>query len=1069
MAIFKKLAYGASVAALAALAPVAAVHAQETSSSMRGQVTDAAGAPLSGVSVTIIHEPTGSAVVRTTNENGQYSARGLRVGGPYTITFTASGYQPERAEGVRLALGDTFQADVALTAGSTSDVIVVTGTAFSGDLVTGPRSTFSADDINSLPSISRDPRDIARLSPFAQIDPTNGDALSFAGTNNRFNSFTLDGVAQNDLFGLNSSGFPSENRGPVSIEALEGLTIEVAPFDVEYGDFQGGTINAVTRGGTNEFTGSLFYFYTDDSMIGDQSEDDTYSFDFEEKTWGATLGGPIIRDRLFFFASYENFQRATPLEDGPAGATGFTTQISDVTLAEANQIFDIMQSVYGLDLTRFEEAPANTEDDKWLVRLDWQISDNHRAQYTYNTSEGTSVAERNNGADLGSPSTWYIRSEELESHSLQLFSDWTDNLSTEIKLAYTTQDTGQNAVDGSDFANFEITTPSGGTLSVGPDFSRHANELANESLQGKFKLDYVWNDHLFTVGYEFFNQDVFNLFIQNSEGSYEFDSITDLQNRVASSFSYQNAVTNNEDDGAAQFSYTKHTFYIQDEWTVSDELTLIGGLRYERYAQDDRPAFNNQFVTRYGFRNDTNLDGLDIILPRFGFNYTPDLGFERWGLLADDFTVRGGYGRFAGGSATVWISNNFSNNGVILDSYRSPGPVTNVSATDIPQVAQDALTAGDGNVNVLDPGFDIPNTWRLNLGVDFSLDIGQLQDFLVSVDYLRGDNDETAFWQDISCGQPVDTSFDGRPIYSCGIDPTDPRQDLLLTSVDGGESNIWTLRVEKTFLENFDTMFSYTHSDVTDSHPGTSSTASSNYSDFATSDRNSPIVARSNYAREHDFKLRISWQDDIFFDDYFTRVELFATRRSGQPFSYTYDYSNGPGGIYRNLSPFGINENSADDEGALFYVPLTDASGNVTATSDPNIVYRSGFDVAGFNEYLQETGLIGYAGQIAPRNAFESDWINLVDLRFQQEIPAFFPSTAKGIFYLDIENVGNLLNSDWGRYEQVRYEYFQPVVDLYELNSAGQYVYGGFPERSEARVYTPASLWQVQFGVRYQF
>ncbi len=1068
--MFKKLAYGASIATLAALAPVAAVYAQETTSAMRGTVTDASGAPVSNVSVTIIHEPTGSAVVRTTGANGQFNARGLRVGGPYTVIFSAGGFQPERAEGLNLALGETFRADVQLTAGAaTADVIVITGSAFTGDLETGPRTSFSSEDIDNLPSISRDPRDIARLSPFANVDPTNSDAISFAGTNNRFNSFTLDGVSQNDLFGLNASGFPSENRGPVSIDALEGLTIEVAPFDVEYGDFQGGTINAVTRGGTNEFTGSVYAFYTDDSYVGSRSGDDTFTSTFDETTWGASLGGPIIEDKLFFFASYEQFNRSTPLRDGPAGLSGYTNQISDAPINEVNQVFDIMESVYGLDLTRFEEAPADTEDTKWLARFDWQINDDHRLQYTYNTSEGTSVAERNDGADLGTPSTWYIRSEELESHSMQLFSDWTDNLSTEVKLAYTTQDTGQESVDGADIANFQVTLPSGGVLSIGPDFFRHANALANESWQGKFKADYVWNDHLFTAGYEFFYQDVFNLFVPGSEGSYEFDSIADLQNRTASSLFYQNSVTNDENDAAAAFSFLKNTLYLQDEWSVNEALTVVGGLRYEWYAQDDSPLYNAQFETRYGFRNDANLDGLDILLPRIGFNYAPDLAFDADFVNVDNFTVRGGYGRFAGGSANVWISNNFSNNGVSIDSLFLPGPINNVSATDIPQVAQDGLVAGDGNTNILDPGFNIPNTWRGNIGVDFEVDIMSLEDFRISLDYLRGDNEATAFWRDISCLDNGTSAVDGRPVYACGFDANSPRQDLFLTSVNGGESNIWTVSVAKTFFDNISANFSYTNSDVTEAHPGTSSTATSNYSDYATFDRNNPIVARSNYVREHDFKLRLSWADDLLFEDYFTRVELFATRRSGQPFSYTYDYTNGLGGQYRRLSPFGINESSADDEGTLLYVPMTDGSGNVTLNSDPGIVYTNGFDIDGFNQYLKDTGLIDYAGQIAPRNAFESDWINLVDLRFQQEVPAFFPNGSKATFYLDIENVGNLLNPDWGRYEQVRYEYFQPVVEIEDFSN-GQYLYDDFGgSRSEIRTSFPASVWQVQLGVRYEF
>ena len=365
------------------------------------------------------------------------------------------------------------------------------------------------------------------------------------------------------------------------------------------------------------------------------------------------------------------------------------------------------------------------------------------------------------------------------------------------------------------------------------------------------------------------------------------------------------------------------------------------------------------FEARYGFKNTTDVDGLDIWLPRIGLNYE----------FNEDITLRGGFGRFSGGSPAVWLSNNYSNSGVIIDSVFTPGPITNVDANVIPQAVQDQLTAGDGDVNVLDPNFKIPSLWRGNIGVDVFFDIGKFEGFKWSADYIHGINDDAAFWKDISCGdRAVAAAPDGRPIYNCGLDAAfinqlatqdlidfydDGRiaatagtavfdtdadgnvelgevdvapEALLLTNTDKGMQQVFTTRISKDWddLGKFGSLYtslSYTWQNSTDAHSGTSSTASSNYSDYASFDRQNARTSTSNYQREHEFKLKMDWEKE-FVANYPTKLTMFASRRSGQPFSYTYDYSGG-----RERSLFGIREGRADDEGELFYVP--------TGMSDP--------------------------------------------------------------------------------------------------------------------------------------
>jgi len=1067
MSLMKKLAMGTATAALLAAAP-AAVYAQETTSDVRGVVTSG-GAPVNGATVTIIHTPSGSTSVATSGANGAFNGRGLRVGGPYTITVTAAGYASQQIEGLQLSLGAPLNLPVSLERGNV-DQIVVTASAMSfGDLSTGPAARFTSDDINGLPSISRDPRDIARLSPFANLDSENSDAISLAGANNRFNSFTVDGVAQNDMFGLNASGFPSENRGPVSIDALAAISVEVAPFDVQYNGFGGGTINAVTRSGDNDFHGSLYFFSTDESLVGDTTEDVTLGTSpFSEETLGGWISGPIIEDKLFFFASYEEFSRVNPLNRAPLGGPASLNVENDVTQAEVDQILSIMQSVYGLDLTNFDEADLGSTDEKILVSVDWNINNDHRAKLTYNSSEGGSVQERSDRADIGTPSTWYNRSETVDNLSLQLFSDWSDNFSTELKITQSSQETGQDSLDGADFAQFDIDTPTGGTVSVGPDYFRHANALSNDLFQVKLRGEYISGNHIFSFGYEHSSQDVFNLFVPGSEGSYDFDSIVDLQNQNAASLFYNNAVTNDENDAAAEFGVSVDSLYAQDELMVSDQLTMIFGLRYDRYSSDDAPTFNPNFMARYGYANNTTIDGLDIIMPRIAFNYASDAQFEIpfADLSVNDIGFRGGFGRFSGGNPLVWISNSFSNDGVNTDSIFIGGGLAGVDAFNLPVAATTGLVAGDGSVAALAPDFEIPSVWRASFGADVQFDMFGSEDWQFTFDILYDTQDAATFFSDANCPLLGASAVDGRPIYNCET----ARQDIVMSNVDEGNAIITTFQLSKDWDNGFSLWMAYANQDVTDAHSGTSSTQTSNYSDYATFDRQNPNNATSNYEIEHDWKLRASWRH-AFFEDYETRVELFMNSRSGRHFSYTYGYSNGLGNQYRNQSAFGIHESAADDEGTLFYVPETDASGNVTLTSDPNVTYTAGFDIAGLNSYLHSTGLIGYAGEIAPRNEFDSPWSTQFDLRFQQEFPAFFPNGARGIFYMDIENLGNLLNSDWGRSEGVRYEYFQPVVELYDINGAGQYVYDdarGVPHSNENSIHR-SSLWQIQFGVRYEF
>ena len=619
---------GAAAIALAVALTPAIVQAQEITSSLRGQVTGPEGAPAGGVVVRIVHEPTGTVTTTRTNAGGTFGATGLRVGGPYTIVFESDTYQDARLEGVFLSLGETETISASLSSGtttSTADEILVIGQAGSvADVAIGPNASFDLSDLEDRPAINRDLRDILRADPRIFIDDTFVDAIQCAGQNPRFNSLTVDGVKKNDGFGLNSNGYPTE-RMPFPFDAIDQVSVELAPFDVEYGSFTACNINAVTKSGTNEFSGSIFYDYYDDSLLSDKLEGDSIeNGTFDETRYGAVLSGPIIPNTLFFTIGYEYLEGANVFDRSAADGSG-ARPVQGVNQAQLDEIRDIAINVYGFDPGSIASSAPN-EDEKILARIDWNITENHRAAFVYNWNDGFNISRSDNdNNEIEFDSHLYERGAELTSYTANLFSDWTDTLSTELRVGYSELDNRQisNTTNGVGEVQIRTWNPATGqtaTVYLGQDDSRMANKLSYETWTGKAAANYAWNNHTFTVGYEIETYDIFNLFVQEVNGEFEFDSNTGLfaglgdaniqrfRNGEVTSIEYQNARgTNNPQDAAAEWGYEVHTLYAQDELFFDEAgLTLVAGLRFDWYTSGDKPPLNPNVQPRYGFDNTEN-------------------------------------------------------------------------------------------------------------------------------------------------------------------------------------------------------------------------------------------------------------------------------------------------------------------------------------------------------------------------------------------------------------------------------------------------------------------------------
>ena len=519
------------------LAPVAG-FAQEITGSVRGTVSTPAGEPAVGATVTVTDTRTGTRRVSTTNDSGVFNVRSLTIGGPYTIRIDSDQYQGTMVTDVftSLAAASNFNIVLEDQGGVMEEVIVVSSAAVAtADLAIGPSTAFSLAEIDALPTISRNIRDIVRLDPRVNVGRSAGGSgfgISCMGGSGRANSFTIDGVRSADGFGLNASGNAARATFPLPFDTVRSASVEFAPVDVQYGSFTGCNINVVTKGGGNEFAASAFYLFNDDSLTGDSLSGDTViSEPFEDTNWGVEVSGPIIKDKLFFYVSYEETDEAAAQNRGPIGG-GFANEVF-ITLEDANTIADILRNQYDRD-PGFLVRNLPLISERTFVRLDWNINDNHRAEFTYLELEETNLDEDDFGFNgFTFSDNFEIEGTEAETSSFRLYSDWSSNFSTEVRLSRLEVQDIQGPLGGGeaqddDIPRIEVFIDGNIAMTSGPGTFRSANDLKYTLDQAKFAGFYTKGDHTITVGYELDSLDVFNLFISNATGTIEFNSIADL-------------------------------------------------------------------------------------------------------------------------------------------------------------------------------------------------------------------------------------------------------------------------------------------------------------------------------------------------------------------------------------------------------------------------------------------------------------------------------------------------------------------------------------------------------------
>ena len=1082
-----QLSLGLAIALAAAPA-----FAQNTTGAVAGRIVGADSQPVTGAQVTIVHTPSGSVSAATTGSDGRYSARGLRVGGPYTITITKDGVTEVR-EGVYLQLAETTSVDATLTDDvATLAAVEVTGENVGSEVFSttnmGAGTAVSREQLRTLASVQRNLQDYARLDPrLAQTDKDRGE-ISAGGQNSRFNSITIDGVTTNDTFGLEANNLPTIKQ-PISIDAIDSVQVNISNYDVTQKGYTGANINAVTKSGTNDFRGSVYYVYRDDNLAGDRFNRATGGFRnapaFKEDTTGMTFGGPLIKDRLYFFVAYEELLSSrNGISFGPIGSSLTPVAITDSAWRGAR---DIASNTWGFDAGDFELGSTELSVEDSLIKLDANIGDRHRASLRWSkTEQNEPIFPTNFNNAISLSSHWYNQSKSIETYVGQVFSDWTDNFSTEMKVSY--RDYASAPINNSFLPqirlNFSGALPPGSPsvsstnagLVFGTERSRHFNDLATETwnyyLGGNLFLD----SHELKFGLDYDDNDVYNAFLQDTRGNYTFACInggagfysdpllaagitcntaTRAQNEAAvlenfrrgraSSYQVQVGAPGFDiNDGVANWDYQNIGLFIQDTWSVNYNLTLMAGLRIDQKQMNTRPLYNAAAgapvvagsitgnttphvgtITRasggFGIRNDVTLDGNELFQPRVGFNYTFDT--ERQTQL------RGGVGLFEGAAANVWLSNPYSNTGIATRvvgcgiSGFAACPTTDGLFNPDPnnQVTSFAGAVPAANVDFLSEDLEQPSVWKANLAFDHELPWAGM---VLSAEYIRTEVENGIFYKHLNIGAPTAVGVDGRNLFYSPQGLNTACWNTNGSTITSGSCSGFRSRALNN--PNFNNVLL---AENTGKGSGDNFSVSLNgaFWDNWTWGLGYSYTRATEVSPLTSSVANSNWNSVSVFQ---TNEEVEANsaylikdRIVGQ-----LNWTRAFFGDYRTSVGIFYEGRSGKPYSWVFDNDLN-GDGNIndllyipTAPNSGEVVFRGGAaDEALFWSFVEQTGLQKYAGGVVDRNSAFAGWTQSFDVRISQELPGFMKG-HKTVLQLDVLNFGNLLNKDWGRIDEVGFQ-----------------------------------------------
>lgn len=1076
------------------------MFAQVTTSAMNGQVLDTNKEPLPGATVVAIHQPSGTQYGTITNIEGRFNLPGMRSGGPYLVEVSYVGFSKESYSDITLYLGQTFVLNAVLKEGALElgEIMIVgkKASAFQTDK-TGASTNISNQQMITMPTITRSVQDITRLSPYA-----NG--MGFAGGDGRSTNFTVDGANFNNNFGL-SSNLPGGGN-PISLDAIEEIQVVVAPFDVRQTNFIGGGINAVTKSGTNQFKGSAYTYHTNQNLRGNKIGDVDFGDRDEESTqiYGLTLGGPIIKNKLFFFVNGEYEVQPgqvvtwRPSDDGVANTD---LQLSRASKSDMELVKQHLIQNYGYDPGSYTDFPADESNRKLLARIDWNINESHKLSLRYNYTKNQAWFPTNgNSTDAGFrnrsmnrisqhsmafSNAIYSMDNVVNSFSLDLNSRFSNKISNQFLATYTKiNDVRGSNSDPFPFIDIMYGVNDDGSqilepyISAGYELFTWNNGVNNNIFNIVDNVSMYLDNHKVTLGASFEYQMANNSYMRNGTGYYRYASIDDFLNQAAPRDFALTYGYDGEKNPAAEVAFNQIGIYAQDEWSVNPDFKLTFGLRADYLQYVDNIIRNNAIY-------DLDFGGEKIDTgewPSAKVQVSPRVGFT-WDVMGDQtLKLRGGSGLFAGRLPLVFFTNMPTNSGMVQGSYAavtrydSDGNVTSVDPnlallagpmlTDVNQMIQvlglqNTITPEDGalprDVNGIDPDFKMPQVWKTSLAFDYEVPTS----FPLSVT-LEGIFTKTmngVMLKNYNLKQP-DASWtrfsgpDDRYMYPAAADLTyTSRNAYILSNNSEGWGAIGNISIFAEPIEDLNFMLAYTLTESKEISGMPGSNAASAYTGLLQIDGpHLPMVQRSQFVVPAKAIASASYRIPYANDHMATSINLFYSGLS--PFGNSFTYTN-------DMNGDGI----ATD---LIYIPSAKGEINFVSQADEDAFFA-------FVE--QDNYLSKHKGEYAEAYAARAPWTHRFDLRLTQDFSVNISGRKNTLqFTLDFLNFGNLINNEWGVYKTMfagnngqilKYE----GVDASNVPSFSMVKDddGNYLTETYSTLFNRSQVWQLQIGVRYIF
>ena len=1088
-------------AALAAMLMSVAAFAQVTTSALGGRVVDANGQPVIGVAVIATHTPSGTVYGVTTNEAGRYTINGMRSGGPYSVEFTCLGYQTVTYTDLTLQLAETSSLNATLNEDSEmlseAKVIGAAASKFSAEK-TGAATNISSSQITSLPTVNRSINDVTRLSPYG------GNGMSFAGSDGRTANFTVDGANFNNNFGLND-GLPGGGN-PISIDAIEELQVVISPYDVRQTNFIGGGVNAITKSGTNTFKGSAYIYHRNENMRGNTVAGTEISGARDRDrntTYGFTLGGPIIKNKLFFFVNAEYSQTPSVAVRWRASENGVGNSdkyLAYTSVEDMERVKDHVMTKYGYDTGSYTDFPADESNVKLLARLDWNINDAHKLALRYNYTNNTgwngpnassmdggtrSAYARTSLYSMAFANSMYSMNNLVHSVSLDLNSRLGDNLSNQFLATFSKLDD----VRGTNSSEFPFIDIQDGTntntqyMALGYELFTWNNAVHNTHISIKDDLVYYAGNHKVTMGVNYEYQMADNAYMRNGTGYYRYASVDDFINGAAPEVVCLTYGYDGEKNPAARVQFHKAGLYAQDEWNATDAFKLTYGLRLDGLFFDNSDLMTNNKILALEYLDENGkVRNIDTgKWPTANVTVSPRVGFN-WDLTEDkSLTLRGGTGFFSGRLPLVFFTNMPTNSGMVqyqaqinaknaqkmgftMDEFKG-GLVTDANgkattqalldklhALGYPQTISPEEGAVPSSISAVDPKFKMPQVWKTSLALDYQFPTAF--PFSITAEGIFNKTINGVTISDWSI-MPVNgfTRFNGadaRPVYPATF--RTGTKAFVLENTNKGYGYSANVTVNMRPVEGLSLMAAYTHTASKELTGMPGSAAESAFTYVPTSEGPNNIkLHNSQYVTPDRVVASATFNDKS--NNHFSLI--YEAWRGGYNYSYmTVNDMNGDGYNYDAL-----------------YIPTDEQVKN------NEFRFASADDRDRFMAYLHNDKYLSqHQGQYAEAYSVYSPWVHRFDFSYKHDFKVKVGNSVNKLqLSLDVKNILNLFNSSWGVSKYMNLDLVEGRILKYEGADAEGYPVFSTPKAVNANTQTfvpnksIGQCWYASVGIKYMF